>query len=174
MRKLVVLASVAALAMIGANCAQDSVNNPSAPSNVVGLSGAVPAETSQPLGKTTRSGGGKKGGGGTTGGSSTLTLQMVNDLNGDGLPNWGDSITWQISTTATAEPNVSVTCSQNGTVVYGAVSGYYASYPAPWTQTMSLASTMWQGGTANCVATLYYFSGTSQINLASMTFTAGA
>jgi hypothetical protein len=121
-----------------------------------------------------KGGGGKKGGGGSTGGSGSLKLVMVTDLNGNGLPNWADTVTFDVSTTATTEPNVSLTCSQNGTVVYGAVSGFYAGYPWPWTQDMTLKSTSWTGGAASCVAKLYYFSGTSTVTLASLSFTAGA
>jgi hypothetical protein len=121
---------------------------------------------------------GKGGGGGkkqpSGGGSGSLSLVMVTDANGNGAPNWGDTITWNISTTATTEPNVSVTCSQNGTVVYGATGGFYASYPWPWTTNMTLSSQSWTGGAASCVASLYYFSGTSTVNLASVSFTAGA
>ncbi len=123
-------------------------------------------------------GGGKPGGGGgggkPGGGGGTLSLKMVTDSNGDGLPNWGEQVTFNVSTTATTEPNVSLTCSQNGVVVYGAVTGYYASYPWPWTQTMTLSSTAWSSGAASCVAKLYYFSGTSTVNLGSMSFPAGA
>jgi len=117
--------------------------------------------------------GGGKGGGGTTGGGS-LSLVMVSDQNSNGLPNWGDSVTFNISTTATSEPNVDLTCTQNGVVVYGATTGFYASYPWPWTQVMKLGSQMWTGGAASCVARLYYFSGTGTTSLASISFTAGA
>jgi hypothetical protein len=119
-------------------------------------------------------GGHHGGGGGTTSGGGSLSLVMVTDLNGNGTPNWGDTVTFNVSTTATTEPNVSLTCSQNGTVVYGAVSGFYAGYPWPSTRYMRLSSTNWSGGAANCVAQLYYISGTSTVNLSSMSFTAGA
>jgi hypothetical protein len=126
-------------------------------------------------GGTGAGGGGHKGGGGTSGGGSgSLSVVMVTDANGNGLPNWGDQVSFKVSTTATAEPNVSLTCSQNGVVVYGAVTGYYASYPWPSTNVMTLSSTAWSGGAASCVAKLYYISGTSTVNLGSISFTAGA
>jgi len=112
------------------------------------------------------------GGGGSTSGGGSLSLVMVSDQNGNGLPNWGDSVTFNISTTATSQPNVSLTCTQNGVVVYGAVSGFYAGYPWPWTQVMSLSSQNWTGGAASCVAKLYYFSGSKTVTLASLSFTA--
>src|SRR5262249_52986624 len=117
-------------------------------------------------------GGGKKGGGGgTTSGGGSLTLVMVTDLNGNGSPNWGDTVTWKVSSTST-EPHVDLTCSQNGTVVYSATSGFYASYPWPWTQNMTLSSQMWTGGSASCVAKLYYFSGSGSVTQATQSFTA--
>jgi hypothetical protein len=133
----------------------------------------VPAALAAKGGASHGGGGGNHGGAGTTG-SGSLSLAMVSDLNANGLPNWGDTVTFKVSTTATTEPNVSLTCSQNGVVVYGAVSGFYASYPWPWTQNMTLSSTSWTGGAASCVAKLYYISGTSTVNLGSMSFTAGA
>ena len=116
---------------------------------------------------------GKPAGGGK-GGTGTLTLVMLNDANGDGLPNWGDSVTFNVSTTATTTPNVSLTCSQNGTLVYSAVTGFYASYPWPWTQVMTLTSASWTGGAASCSAKLYYSSGRSTVTLNTLTFPAGA
>jgi hypothetical protein len=115
-------------------------------------------------------GGGKHGGGG----SGSLTVAMVADANHDGLPNWGDAITFNVSTTATTEPHVNVTCSQNRTVVYGASTGYYASYPWPWTQTMTLASQAWTGGAASCTAALSGYSGTSVTTLGTLSFQVGA
>lgn len=115
-------------------------------------------------------GGGHHGGGGT----STLTLMLENDLNSNGLPNWGDTVTFDVSTTATDQPHVDLTCSQNGVLVYSATTGFYASYPWPWTQDMTLSSQMWTGGAADCTATLYYISGRKTVTLATLGFTAGA
>ncbi|MEY2422691.1 MAG: hypothetical protein QOI95_2758 [Acidimicrobiaceae bacterium] len=99
------------------------------------------------------SAGGK--GGKPSGGSGTISVVMVSDQNADGLPNWGDSIRFNVSTTATTEPHVSLQCSQGGTVVYTAQTGYYASYPWPSTQTFSLSSGAWTSGAASCSARLY-------------------
>jgi hypothetical protein len=119
-------------------------------------------------------GGGKHGGGSSTGGSGSLTVAMVADANANGQPNWGDTIRFNISTTATAEPHVNVTCSQGGAVVYGASTGYYAGYPWPWTQNMTLSSQMWTGGSASCTATLQAYSGTSVTTLGTLGFTVAA
>jgi hypothetical protein len=108
--------------------------------------------------------------GGSTSGSGSLTLKMVSDANGNGLPNWNDSITFDVSTTATTEPHVNVTCSQNGAVVYGAATGYYDGYPWPWTQVMTLRSQSWTSGAADCAAVLSSYSGTKVTNLATLNF----
>ena len=95
---------------------------------------------------------------------------MVDDKNGNNLPNYGDTITFHVSTTATTEPHVNLECYQGGTQVYSAVTGYYASYPWPWTQNMALWSYSWTGGAADCTATLYYFSGRKTITATTLGF----
>lgn len=115
-------------------------------------------------------GGGKHGGAST--GSTSLSLVLLNST--DGLAHWGQQVTFNVSSTATSQPNVSLTCTQNGQVVLGAASGFYAGYPWPWTQVMTLSSQSWTGGAADCVAKAYYFSGSSTINLTSISFTAYA
>lgn len=115
------------------------------------------------------SGGGKggHGGGGTTGGSSSLAVVMVTDLNGNGAPNYGDTITFNVTTTATSQPYVEVTCSQNGTVVYSAWAGFYDGYLWPGQRLMPLSSPSWTGGAASCKATL-------NTSLATLSFNVGA
>jgi hypothetical protein len=109
-------------------------------------------------------GGGKGGGGGggkpgrTTGGG-TISLVLLNDANGDGLPTYGDAVTFNASTTATTEPHVRLQCFQSGTLVYQAEAGMYASYPWPWEQTMTLSSSWWPSGAADCTGQIFYFSG---------------
>ena len=99
-------------------------------------------------------GGGHKGGGGSGSGSSSLSLVMVTDQNGDGLPNWGDTITFGVSSTQTTQPYVQLTCSQNGTVVYSAWAGFYDGYLWPAQQFMPLSSPSWTGGAASCTAVM--------------------
>ena len=98
--------------------------------------------------------------------TSSLGLVLLNST--DGLPHWGQQVTFNVSTTATTQPNVSLNCYQNGVLVYGAVAGFYPSYPWPWTQVFTLSSPSWTGGGANCTASLYYFSGKKTITLATM------
>jgi len=121
MHRLVILASVVVLAASGVNCvnssqranpANDIFSSPSilAPSASDGAAAFVAAASH----------GGGKGKSGSESGISSLALVMSTDLNANGLPNWGDSVTFNVSTTTTTEPHVDLTCSENGVVVYGA------------------------------------------------------
>ena len=94
-------------------------------------------------------GGGGKGGGG---GGGTIALRMVTDQNGNGDPNWNDVVTFAASVGATPEPHVKLQCKQGGAVVYTADAGMYASYPWPWEQNMTLASSLWTSGAGTCTA----------------------
>jgi hypothetical protein len=157
--RVMVVASVLALAVGSTACSSRDGSE-----SATGITGPSSAEA--------RGGGGKPSGGSS--GSSTLTLRMVTDNNGNGAPDYGDVITFDVSTSATTEPHVDLKCSQNGAVVLGATAGFYDSYPWPWTKIMTLSSQSWTGGEASCTATLYYFSGKSNTTLATLNFNAGA
>jgi hypothetical protein len=98
-------------------------------------------------------GGGKPGGGGGTTTGSKISLVMVNDLNGNGLPNYGDTITFNVSTTA-SYPSVQLACYQNGALVFAQSAGFFPTYV--WSKNFTLNGDRWPGGAANCTATLYY------------------
>jgi hypothetical protein len=66
-----------------------------------------------------------RGGHNPPGGTSSLELVILTGA--DQVPNWGEQITFDVSTTATAYPHVDVICTQNGTTVYSATTGYYSS-----------------------------------------------
>lgn len=108
---------------------------------------------------------GKRGGGS---GSSSLSIVMVTDKNADGLPNWGDSITFKVSTAATTQPYVQLNCSQNQVVVYQHQAGIYLSYP--WSQNYVLSSSNWTTGAASCTALLQYNSGKRTLTLTTLNF----
>ena len=146
------------------------------PRNVGAVSVTVLVLALVPVALAGKGGGHGHGGGGgaTTGGSGSLSVVMVSDKNANGLPNWGDTIRFNVSTTSTTEPHVNLSCSQNGVVVYGASTGYYASYPWPWTQNMTLSSTNWSGGAAACTAVLQSYSGTSVTTLGTLSFSVSA
>src|SRR5207253_1081968 len=107
-------------------------------------------------------GGGKgNGGAGGTSGGGTITLKMVTDANSDGAPNYGDQVTFNVSTTVTDKPYVVLGCTQGGASVYQSsyTVGFYPDYPWPWLRTFTLSSQTWTGGPATCTATLEYFNG---------------
>lgn len=114
-------------------------------------------------GKPATAGGGKPGGK-PSGGSGTITLVLLDST--DGLPHWGQHVRFDVTTTATTQPHVSLQCSQDGTLVYSAQTGYYDGYPWPATQTFTLASSMWTGGAADCTARLYSLSNSGSTTLA--------
>jgi hypothetical protein len=102
-----------------------------------------------------RGGGGGKGkpGGGATGGSGTIALApLVVDNNGNGAPNWGDVVTFNISTSATSQPWVHLICSQGGSMVAQGWDGYFDG--ALGGRNFGLSAPLWPGGAADCTARL--------------------
>jgi hypothetical protein len=94
------------------------------------------------------------GGGGTQSGStggSSLHLVLLNST--DGLPHWGQKVTFSF-TTSYATPTASLTCYQNGALV---ASGSHPMYsPNIWDDPgiFTLSSLAWSSGAADCTATL--------------------
>jgi hypothetical protein len=93
---------------------------------------------------------GKPGGGGTTGTSSITGPVLVVDKNADGLPNFGDTVMFNVSTTATTSPYVDLQCFQNGVMVAEGWRGYFAG--SLDTPNIVLNSPQWAGGAADCTA----------------------
>lgn len=168
MRTVAVLASVVILAASSTGCSSANAANDMSPSPL-----ALEQSTSSAAGifVANAAGGQGKGKGNTpVGGSgtiSTLNYEMVTDNNTNGNPDRGDTINFVISTTQEWN-QVSLTCSQNGAVVLSAVRIESAWYP------ITLLSTAWQDGSADCVATLDQFAGSKIVTLASTTFSASA
>jgi hypothetical protein len=113
------------------------------------------------------------GGGGNSGG--TISLVMVKDANANGLPNYGDTVTFAVSTTATTQPYVTLDCYQGGTLVYQASNGIFA---ISLNQMFVLQTPAWQAGAADCTAYLQNWDSYSRhhtvTNLASLNFSVGA
>jgi len=163
MRKSMMLAPIMALALVSANCSGGAFNSPTGP-------GLDVTDSSTEA----RGGGGKKGGGGggTATGGGSLSLVMVNDAYGDAGPNWGDTITFNV-TTSDPKPFVKVNCYQGSTWVYTGSHGFFEDYP--WAKEFLLSSNSWLSGAADCTATLYTsFDGSSTTTLATLNFQAGA
>jgi hypothetical protein len=112
-----------------------------------------------------------KSGGGRSGGTVTGPVMVV-DNNGDGLPNWGDTVTFNVSSSATY-PSVELDCYQNGALVDQQITGFYPTYM--WSNNYILSSYYWTGGAASCTATLYTTSKNgSKTVLATLSFSVNA
>jgi hypothetical protein len=114
-------------------------------------------------------GGGSHGSGSTTSAGGSIGLILLSST--DGLPHFGQKVTFDVSTTATTKPWVTVDCSQNGVAVYHASNGIF---PTSLGQVFTLASNSWTSGEADCTAWLqnwdnYAKHGTIQ-DLAAMSF----
>lgn len=116
-------------------------------------------------------GGGKAGtsGGGAYTGSLSGPV-MVADENGDGVPNYGDQITFNVTSDA-AYPFVQLTCSQSGVQVLQQTVGFFGS----WMTSYYLGGLAWTGGAADCAAVLYSQAadGTVQPTEATLSFHVG-
>ena len=115
---------------------------------------------------------GKGGGGGKPVGGGGGTIRMVPLT--DAVPNHGDQVTFNVSSTATTQPMVRLECRQGSDLVYTASAGFYPDYPWQWAQTFTLESTLWASGAADCTGTLYYYNGRRYSNLSSTSFYVGA
>ena len=98
-----------------------------------------------------------KGGKPGPGGGSTTTFRLALLDSTDGAPHWGQRVTFDVATTATDRPMVSLKCFQGGTLVYAFQAGFYPDYP--WTKVATLRSNSWTGGAADCDARLYKAAG---------------
>ena len=108
-----------------------------------------------------------------TGGGGTSTLRLVVLDGPDGVPNWGEHVTFDVSTTATSRPYVSLDCYQNGAWVLSGSAGFFPDYT--WGQTFALSSSSWTSGAANCVANLHYSTSNGRkVTLATLAFDVAA
>ena len=139
MRTLVFIASVIALAAGSIACVNPPAATGSA-NNILPLPGLV-----SPSALEARSPG-KGGGNPKENADSSLTLVMVDDARVIG-PSWGDSVRFNVSTTAT-RAFISLECYQGSAWVLAA-GGW------PLDSEFTLAATSWPGGAADCTATLF-------------------
>ena len=118
-----------------------------------------------PSGLAGKGGGGGKPGG-NTGGTGTISLVLLNST--DGLAHYGQKVTFAVSTTATSQPFVLLKCYRNGTLVYELANGIF---PTSLGQVFTLGPTpAWQGGDADCTASLQNWSGRTPATLATLNF----
>ena len=117
---------------------------------------------------------GKRVGAGTTGDSSISAPILVNDAAGNGVVNWGDTVTFNVSTTATTTPFVNLLCYQNGALVANGMKGFWDG-SIDVNRNFGLSSPMWQSGAADCTANLGMYSNNGRWKtLASTSFHADA
>jgi hypothetical protein len=94
-------------------------------------------------------------------GKSSLSLVMVTAAapEANNEPNFGDQVTFNVSTTATNKPYVNLNCYQDGKWVEGDWGRFYDDPIYPWSRNFNLGPTqLWQGGAADCTARLVMFS----------------
>jgi hypothetical protein len=103
-----------------------------------------------PAALAAKGGGAHKGGGGGSTSASGISLVVLNSP--DGLPHWDGEVTFNVSTSATSEPWVELTCYQNGSSVFVGWKGFFER--SLTTQVFTLASNGWRGGAADCTAWL--------------------
>jgi len=159
MRKFAILGSVMFLAAGSSNC-----SSPAGAANEIVPSGLVAGSTESgaTLG-TSAAGGQGKGKGNAPVIEATIDVAMVVDNNGDGLPNWNDVITFDVSTLG---PNefVQLNCYQGSSWVY-AGGGW-----APGAHDFTLANAAWTSGGAACEAVFYTVDGSKTATLATRDF----
>jgi hypothetical protein len=98
----------------------------------------------------------KGGGNKPSGGSSTATLNLVlvRDANGDGAPNYGDTISFTSNTTA-SRAEVGFRCYQGSNFVFD---GYVSLFDSWLNTELVLTSTQWDTARdANCAARLFTY-----------------
>ncbi len=102
-----------------------------------------------PAALAARGGGGGGGKGGPKpSGTATISLVLLNST--DGLPHYGQTVTFNVSTTATDQPWVNLKCYQNGALVAEGWNGYFDGSLTG--RNFGLSSPMWTGGAADCTA----------------------
>jgi len=112
--------------------------------------------------------GGGKGGGGKPSGGGGGTISLVLLESTDGLAHHGQDVTFNVSTTATDRPFVSLSCYQDGVWVYAASAGFFPDYP--WSQNFTLAND-WFTSEGDCSARLYKtIDGSKTTTLATLNF----
>jgi hypothetical protein len=104
---------------------------------------------------------------------SSGTISLIPPTTPDGQAHFGGNVNFTASTSATAYPWVQVQCSQNGTMVYTQVHGFFAT-AYDYNQPFQLGPTQsWTSGGASCIARLYNTNnGALSEVLASTTFNA--
>jgi hypothetical protein len=117
-----------------------------------------------------KGGHGGGGGGTTTSGSSSISGPVVVKDEGTAGLSRLDTVTFNVSTTATDEPFVNLRCFQNGALVLNGSAGFFAwAMNAPYFD-FTLTSGMWSSGAADCTAYLQKSTSRGWSTIASTSF----
>lgn len=81
--------------------------------------------------------------------TGTISYFMVTDKNGDGMPNWGDTIDYRVTASSTVGIWEVTKCYRDGVMIGSTL----LQYPSSDTK-VTLWSAGWQSGGANCEAHL--------------------
>ena len=113
---------------------------------------------------------GRGGTGKPSGGGGTISLSpLAYDANGDSLPNYGDRVTFTLSTTATTKPWVELDCYKGGALVYQDRRGFFDGSLTGEVFNLG-TSGAWQSGAADCTAWLVKYTTKGWSKLASTSF----
>ena len=157
MSRLVIVASVVALAAVSANCA----NNPGEANSVLGPSVVMDDAYDATMAKRKPT---------SSVPTSSIDLVVLDSTDG---PNFGEHVTFDVRTEATVYPWVTLKCYQGGSLVSRESNAMYLGTLRSRTFTLG-PTPSWQGGAADCTATLEnwdnYSSGGKITALASTTF----
>ena len=108
-------------------------------------------------------------------GTGSVTINLIlpptTDNNGDGLPNYGDKVNFNVSTNAD-QTYVDLQCFQNGVLV---AEGWHGFWPGAldYGWSFGLSSPVWKSGAADCTAYVKHYTGHGSkpfTTLASTTF----
>jgi hypothetical protein len=93
----------------------------------------------------------------TTGVTISLISPPTTDNNGDGLPNWGDKVNFNVSTNVD-QTYVNLQCFQNGVFVG---EGWHGFWPGAldYGWSFGLGSPQWNSGAADCTAYVKHYTG---------------
>ena len=103
--------------------------------------------------------------------SSSISLVVVNGGEVASLdvgPRYGDQVTFNVATTATATPYVNLKCYQNGVLVAEGWEGFFDG--ALGDRIFTLWSPQWSAGSADCTASLAMYGKRRWTILASVAF----
>jgi hypothetical protein len=106
-------------------------------------------------------------GGGSGSGDGTISLVLLEST--DGLPHYGQKVTFDVATTATDKPWVELDCYQGGVLVYQDWRGFFDGSLTGQVFILG-TSNAWQSGDADCTAWLMTYTSKGWSEVVSTSF----